>query len=433
VLTAFVVESYSNLQADPAQMTLDVLNQISRQLANTSLPAAPDQVTFHAQRSDVQVNVCWFVSLLFSLVVALFGIFLKQWMRSYMKWTDVTPDRDAVSLRQFRYRALEKWRLGAILAFLPTLLQLALILFLSGLLVFLWNLDLMVAYVMVALSSIAFFLVVVVTVLPILSRFCPYRSPLSEIVYLLLWHIPHYLKIVRGTVQAFIEAGWTYSPQGTSWTDHYDDRRNWSRLLPTSWKQADEGTIARYNRSKGHITTHDDASVHLCCTTQLQPLWSAAITAIRAEHPSPLDLESKSFQDTVWWPVINHIFSLDNSDSMLHFFLVEQRCLSFSLPMKQHWSKFLLHWKRAVCADVPISVVELYLLFCGIDMQYRPSSRCALALMQVLAYHHLTLHERRSTSLHGQQLVSLLLSGSDANSWQYIPLQWDDSSSSFPT
>jgi hypothetical protein len=78
VLTGFVVESYQSLQEDYTQTSVDILRQISHQLANSSLPAAPDSSQFQAQRSDVRVNVCWFVSLLLSLIVAPFGIYLKQ-------------------------------------------------------------------------------------------------------------------------------------------------------------------------------------------------------------------------------------------------------------------------------------------------------------------------------------------------------------------
>jgi hypothetical protein len=164
-----VVESYQSLQEDLAQTSVDLLRHISSQLANSSLPAAPIPSQFQAQRSDVRVNVCWFVSLLLSLVVALFGIFLKQWMRAYMKWTDVTPERQAVAIRQFRYRSLEKWHIWAILTLIPTLLQLSVILFLSGLLVFLSSLDQTVAIIMTVLTSIAFFLVAAVTSLPVVT------------------------------------------------------------------------------------------------------------------------------------------------------------------------------------------------------------------------------------------------------------------------
>jgi hypothetical protein len=184
VLTAFVIESYQSLREDPAQTTVDLLRYISHQLANPSLPAVPDPVPFHADRSDMQVNVCWFVSLLLSLFVALFGIFFKQWMRSYMKWTDVTPYKDAVGLRHFRYRTLESWHIETILAFLPTLLQIAVVLFLGGLLVFLSGSVPSLTIIMTVFSGVVCFFVVAATVLPGFSQSCPYRSSLSQFVAL---------------------------------------------------------------------------------------------------------------------------------------------------------------------------------------------------------------------------------------------------------
>jgi hypothetical protein len=285
VITTFVAQSYQTLQPDKTQMTLDILRQISRQLANTSLPAAPDQITFHAQQSDIQVNACWFVSLLFSLVVALFSLFLKQWMRTYMKWTEVTSYRDAVALRQFRYSALEKWHLGAILALLPTLLKLAVVLFLGGLLLFLSGLNQIVAHVMGALSCTVFLFVATVTVLPIISVSCPYRSTLTEVVALPLRYIPRCFKIVRSAARAFVKAGWTYSPTSEPWMAHETRLRFWSEsVLPTSWKQADEDIIDQYNKGGNHVTIHSAAMIRLCCTTQSPRFWFAAITAVITEY-----------------------------------------------------------------------------------------------------------------------------------------------------
>jgi hypothetical protein len=88
-VTAFTIESYKLLQEDYTQTTADLLRHISHQLANSSIPAAPQNSEFQVQIGDEKVNVLWFVSLSLSLFVALFGIFFKQWMRSYMEWTDV--------------------------------------------------------------------------------------------------------------------------------------------------------------------------------------------------------------------------------------------------------------------------------------------------------------------------------------------------------
>jgi hypothetical protein len=318
-----VVESYQSLQEDYTQTSAELLRQISQQLANSSLPAAPDSSQFQVQRSNVQVNVCWFVSLLLSLVVALFGIFLKQWMRSYMKWTDVTPDQEAVAVRQFRYRSLETWRLAAILALLPTLLQLSVIIFLSGLLVFLSGLDRTVAIVMIVLTSVAFFLVAAVTFLPVVSWACPYRSPLSEVLALSLWRVTGRLKMIGRDMLFMIREVWARLKSddpllrdiGLQW---HESERYWLDWLftprPTSRVQADQGTIARYNNNSKHhaVSMHVSAMVHLCCTTQSQLLWSAALTGIAAaEYPLdsrvPVSGNTAIFYNEVWWPVVRHI------------------------------------------------------------------------------------------------------------------------------
>jgi hypothetical protein len=406
-----VVESYQSLQEDLAQTSVDLLRQISHQLANSSFPAAPNSSQFHAQRSDVRVNVCWFVSLLLSLVVALFGIFLKQWMRTYMKWTDVTPDREAVALRQFRYRSLESWRLGTILTLLPTLLQLSVILFLSGLLVFLWHLDRMVANVMAVLLIITFFLVATVTVLPVISRTCPYRSPLSEILALSLWRVTSYAKLVGRAFRHIITSRWRYALRRFLWTVVFERWRDISKITPPmSWLQADEAAIARYNRNETHARMHVSAMVHLCCTTQSQRLWSAALTAIVAD-PSTVAFTSAfpygmAFRNEVWWPLLGHIILYTEKDmgfstlvgsSLLE--LLEKTSSAFrrlSSSMKHSWVSFLLDSRLAMCRSIPTAMVESYMLCCLASIESTTGDPCMRAFMTVLVAQHAVLVLRKS-------------------------------------
>jgi hypothetical protein len=409
VLTAFVVESYQSLQEDLAQTSVDLLRQISHQLANASFPAAPNPSPFQAQRSDVRVNICWFVSLLLSLFVALFGIFLKQWMRAYMKWTDVTPEREAVAIRQFRYCSLERWHLRAIPTLLPTLLQLSVILFLSGLLIFLWHINQMLADVMAVLLSIAFALVAAVTVLPVVTWTCPYRSPLSEALTLSLWRLTDYAKIGGIAVWLFILPAFTFSSDSSRWEALAKRLRERAKAtLPTSWVQADEGAIDRYNTREDRVSMHASALVHLCCTTQLQPLWSAAISAIAAKYP--LDSPglasvsgSRAYYTEVWRPVFRHITLLDrkewdrqpgyNGSSPL-FPRISSQFTRFSPSMKQCWVDLLLHSKNFISqGDPPSRVVELYLLCCIASMTLTTGSQCMLTLMEVLKARHHTLDQ----------------------------------------
>jgi hypothetical protein len=403
VLTAFVVESYQSLQEDYNKTSADLLRHISHQLANSSFPAAPDSSKFQPQQSDVQVNVCWFVSLLLSLTVALFGIFMKQWMRTYMAWTDKTPHCTAVSLRQFRYRSLETWRLGAILTLLPTLLQISVILFLSGLLVFLCSLDRTVSNAMVVLTSVVFFVVAAVTILPAVARSCPYRSPLSEIIATPFWHVVDHAKMAASAVRAFIQSGWTYSPDSWPWISHVD---HWQldvlfkAVFPISWIQADLGMMFQYNSGGNRVSVHDGAMVHLCCTTQSQPLWSAAMTAIMAADFS--DVESSDLDDEVWWPVAGCISLLHKED--LHPHPGRINALSFSArtswalkrlssSSKHRWFEFLLHFKTFIVESASKYVVESYLLCCIKSMEPSTRDQYMLALVEVLKVHILKLEE----------------------------------------
>jgi hypothetical protein len=398
VLTAFVVESYQSLQEDYTKTSADLLRQISHQLANASFPAAPNPSPFQAQRPDVRVNVCWFVSLLLSLVVALFGIFLKQWMRAYMKWTDVTPEREAVAIRQLRYRSLETWRLQAILALLPTLLQLSVILFLSGLLIFLLNLDRKVAHVMEVLLIITFSLVATVTFLPVILPSCPFRSPLSEIIAFTLRRAAAYTTYALSPLAiflVFIQSGFRH-PDSAHWIARY-------RSNITSWVQADEGVVSESEKS--YFSMHVRAMVHLCCTTQSQQLLSAALTTIVAERAADgfVGLGSRTqniYFNQVWWPVLGHVSMITEedlkSDGSLSDWTISKTApvalKRLSSSMQDYWVSFLLHSKRLVCEARSTRVAASYMICCVATIESSTSGpQCMQAFMEVLEAQHQNL------------------------------------------
>ncbi|KAK1235712.1 hypothetical protein PQX77_001083 [Marasmius sp. AFHP31] len=131
VVTAFTIESYQWLQEAPEDTTVALLRQISQQLNGTSIPE-PD--TFAVSSSDVAINVLWFLSLITALVDALFALLCKQWLREHRRDTHTRTPAEALALRWLRNQGLEKWPVPTILASLPILLELALFLFLAGLL-----------------------------------------------------------------------------------------------------------------------------------------------------------------------------------------------------------------------------------------------------------------------------------------------------------
>ena len=188
VLTAFNVLSYPLLQPDPIDPMLAALQQISAQLnsfsvnpsfINSTQPVrSPDQLQppFRAPVSAIWINTLWFSSIVCSLASASIALMVKQWLYEESKGLSGTS-RETARLRQYRLNSLIKWNVGAIILVPSVLLQVALFLFLTGLLVLLWTIHETVAAVISALVGALFVFVVIVTLLPIFRSDCCYRSP----------------------------------------------------------------------------------------------------------------------------------------------------------------------------------------------------------------------------------------------------------------
>jgi hypothetical protein len=143
VLTGFVIQSYQSLQEDYTQTSsrLLVSRQVLRQIAETSLPLAPDPAPPRARGSDIAVNTCWFMSLFLSLGVSVLSIVLKDCMRTYLGWTRLS-NSDAMAILRFRrIRLYIRLAICAAAALLYMILQGAVMLFMIGLLILLWYLN----------------------------------------------------------------------------------------------------------------------------------------------------------------------------------------------------------------------------------------------------------------------------------------------------
>ncbi|KAK1221132.1 hypothetical protein PQX77_016062 [Marasmius sp. AFHP31] len=132
VVTAFTIESYQWLEEQPEDTTVALLKQISWKQINGTTP--PDSQPFEVSTSVICINILWFLSLILALVDALFALLCKQWLREHSRHTHTRTPNEALALRWLRKQSLERWHVPTILASLPMLLELALFLFLAGLL-----------------------------------------------------------------------------------------------------------------------------------------------------------------------------------------------------------------------------------------------------------------------------------------------------------
>lgn len=181
MLTAFVIESYTHLQQDTQDVIVGLLQQLVAQnftsgpgYMNSTNPS-PRPLPFEPPVWAIRVNVLWFTSLLLSLASASFGILVKQWLREYLA-IDYAAPRERLRARQYRYPAMEDWKVFEIAAFLPLLLQLSLGLFFIGLCFFTSAVHQSIGRTTAPLVCAWVFLLFMMTIAPLFSPRCPFKT-----------------------------------------------------------------------------------------------------------------------------------------------------------------------------------------------------------------------------------------------------------------
>ncbi|KAK1216693.1 hypothetical protein PQX77_020673 [Marasmius sp. AFHP31] len=170
VVTAFTIESHQWLEEQPEDTTVALLKQISWKQINGTTP--PISQPFEVSTSVIRINALWFLSLIIALVDALFALLCKQWLREHSRHTHTRTPNEALALRWLRNQSLERWHVSTILASLPMLLELALFLFLAGLLELLWTRNhilFVIAAVVVVLAALFY---IITTIIPSVNIIC---------------------------------------------------------------------------------------------------------------------------------------------------------------------------------------------------------------------------------------------------------------------
>ncbi|KAI0074299.1 hypothetical protein K474DRAFT_72831 [Panus rudis PR-1116 ss-1] len=181
VITAFIIESYKQLQPDPNATTVFLLAQIVRQL-NSSLVDNDLLDTFNPEpvkATSVQINILWFCSLLLSVMAASACIIVKGWFREYLSATENVPAKEYC----YRHYGLIKYYVYEMADNLPLLLQVALVLFCAGLILFIHSLNDVVGWVCTALIVVSVAIYVSSIAISIFDPHCPFKVPYLLHVY----------------------------------------------------------------------------------------------------------------------------------------------------------------------------------------------------------------------------------------------------------
>ncbi|KZV79534.1 hypothetical protein EXIGLDRAFT_660902 [Exidia glandulosa HHB12029] len=191
VSTAFIIESYKQLQPDYTEYTAKllftavsaarngsgVLDASSISLANLTPPDS-----FTATSDSRWINGLWFLSLSISLSVSLLCIMAKQWLEDYSSRVSApAPSFKQWARRHaFFWQGILAWHVPTVIATLPALLHAALFLFLSGLVIFLSQLDDVIALVILGVTGSLMIFYSTTVLLPLYSAACPTRTSFTN-------------------------------------------------------------------------------------------------------------------------------------------------------------------------------------------------------------------------------------------------------------
>ncbi|EUC60678.1 transmembrane protein, putative, partial [Rhizoctonia solani AG-3 Rhs1AP] len=134
IVTAFLNESYKNLQPDAALITaagvsrmVDLAEAIaSREPAPSSGPL-PTIENFHPTKNDIVINTLWFLSLALSISVTLIAMLVKEWGDGYRRGDRFSPYYVQARTRQARYNGLKNWGAKQVVRILPITMHIALV------------------------------------------------------------------------------------------------------------------------------------------------------------------------------------------------------------------------------------------------------------------------------------------------------------------
>jgi len=179
-LSAFLIELLSRLEPDPMDTIQDVLIYQTQMMRNSSLgPYVPTD--FSPPEYIVVVNALFYASLGIMLLAAFIAMLIKSWVREFDRGLQAMslPEQRAKT-REFRYLGLEYWKLSEMVAILPLLIQLSLLLFFIGLVVFLFYISKPSFGVTMSIFGVGIVYYAVTASISVFVTSSPFRSPVSR-------------------------------------------------------------------------------------------------------------------------------------------------------------------------------------------------------------------------------------------------------------
>ena len=130
----------------------------------------------------VVVNALFYASLGVMLLAAFIAMLIKSWVREFDRGLQaMTIPEQRAKTREFRYLGMEHWKLQEMVAILPILIQISLLLFAIGLILFLFYISKPSFGVTTAIFGIGAIYYAITTTISVFVTSSPFHSPLSRV------------------------------------------------------------------------------------------------------------------------------------------------------------------------------------------------------------------------------------------------------------
>ncbi|KAI0026333.1 hypothetical protein K488DRAFT_92827 [Vararia minispora EC-137] len=196
---SFIIATYPNLQPSSSDQSAATLLVISQQLSQITqllsspgtAPSQPLNITspeaFVVTNNSIQVNVLWILSFFLSLFCALLTTLVQQWTRTYLA---DAQRRGSPCIRgpvhSYLRAGIERFGFNHAVDAIIALLHASVCLFAAGFLVFLLDLNDLVARTLFATVIVFGMVYMVMTMLPVFFPDCPFSTPLTLLFRILL-------------------------------------------------------------------------------------------------------------------------------------------------------------------------------------------------------------------------------------------------------
>jgi hypothetical protein len=173
------MRSMGLLQEDSAETSRNILLVISRQLANNSIPAF-EPSPFKPKPWAVRVNGFFFMSIICSLVVALFAVLTRQWIANYEVGLSTASPNKRATQHQLRHMGRKKWNINSVIPLLQLLIFISLFLFFIGIADWLWHINRKISAIVMTGTVVGAVIYFGTTIISIIWIDSPFRTPISK-------------------------------------------------------------------------------------------------------------------------------------------------------------------------------------------------------------------------------------------------------------